>query len=143
VRRCREGSKAGNRDSKCPETLPFNFGEYSPRTLGITVNLPLDLDERLKDIFLYLTADSKEQLQGFRMLFRDASEEERFLILGYASAVAHELRHFHDYLLSPIGVMDGGDFAMAAINLLPAMIVLRQEETWRRSSRATRLFIWT
>ena len=63
------------------------------------------------------------------MLFRDASsEDERFLILGYASAVSHELRHFHDYLLSPIGVMDGRDFAMAAINLLPAMIILRQEE---------------
>jgi hypothetical protein len=111
-----------------PETLPFNFGEYSPRTLGITVNLPLDLGERLKDIFLYLTANGKEQLQGFSRLLQEASsEDERFLILGYASTVCHELRHFHDYLLSPIGVMDGGDFVMAAINLLPAMIILKQE----------------
>jgi hypothetical protein len=96
--------------------------------LGITVNLPLDLGERLKDIFLYLTANGKEQLQGFSRLLQEASsEDERFLILGYASTVCHELRHFHDYLLSPIGVMDGGDFVMAAINLLPAMIILKQE----------------
>jgi hypothetical protein len=113
-----------------PGTLPFNFGEYSPRTLGITINLPLELGERLKDIFLYLCADNAtDQLQGFRKLFRQvSSDEERFLILGYASAVYHELRHFHDYLLSPIGVMDGIDFVMAVINLLPAMLILKQEE---------------
>ena len=43
-----------------PGTLPFNFGEYSPRTLGITVNLPLELGERLKDVFLHLSADNPE-----------------------------------------------------------------------------------
>src|SRR4051812_46556054 len=113
-----------------PGTLPFNFGEYSPRTLGITVNLPLELGERLKDVFLYLSADNPEaQFEGFGRLFREASsEDERFLILGYASTVYHELRHFHDYLLSPIGVMDGIDFAMAAINLLPTMLILKQEQ---------------
>jgi len=54
-----------------PRELPFNFGEYSPRTLGITVNLPLELGEHLKDIFLYLCPEkADEQLQGFRTLFR-------------------------------------------------------------------------
>lgn len=70
-----------------------------------------------------------EQLQGFKKLLQEApSEDDRFLILGYASTVHHGLRHFHDYLLSPIGVMDGIDFMMAAINLLPAKLILQKEE---------------
>ena len=111
-------------------SLPFNFGEYSPRTLGITINLPVELGDRLKQILPYLFADTAEEhLQGLRSLFHQAAnDDERFIVLGYASALYHELRHFHDYLLSPIGTLDATDFIMAAVNLLPAQIVLRSEE---------------
>lgn len=111
-------------------SLPFNFGEYSPRTLGVTINLPVELGGRLKEILPYLLADTAEEhLQGLTTLVQQAAnDDERFVVLGYASAFYHELRHFHDYLLSPVGSLDATDFIMAAANLLPAQIVLRSEE---------------
>ncbi|HYZ84781.1 MAG TPA: hypothetical protein VE621_10275 [Bryobacteraceae bacterium] len=121
--------------------LPFDFGEYSHRTLGITVNLPLALGERLKEILpLLVTGVAEDHLSGFRSLFREAAnEDEAFLALGYASALKHELRHFHDYLLSPAGAADGAVHMMAAVNMNLAMVALSQQEeivlplqTWER-----------
>jgi hypothetical protein len=109
--------------------LPFNFGEYSPRTLGVTVNLPIELGERLSGIAAGLIAEPRERQEWFGQLFREGSDRaEKFLALGYASAAFHELRHFHDYLVTPVGTLDAGDYMMAAANLLPALLLLKNQK---------------
>jgi hypothetical protein len=45
-------------------------------------------------------------------------------VLGYASALKDELRHFHDYLLSPTGAYDGAVDMMVAVNMNLALLPL-------------------
>jgi hypothetical protein len=90
------------------ETRPpiFDFGEFSPRCLGVTVNLPEELGEHMYSMAAFLLADDPEERRHeFVKTFVQDSEDPaaQFIGISYGSVVSHELKHFHDYLASPFG----------------------------------------
>src|SRR5258705_9204692 len=88
------------------EPLIFDFGEFSPRSLGVTVNLPEQLGPHLYSMAAFLLAvDTEERGYDFlRTFIRDTEDPAaQFAAISYGSVVSHELKHFHDYLASPFG----------------------------------------
>ena len=69
------------------------FGSFDPRFLGATIRF-----ENLRTWNIYqewsARSDGRVSLDGL-------SPDERFECLSVVSVAAHEIRHFHDFLLSP------------------------------------------
>jgi hypothetical protein len=89
-------------------TSVFDFGEFSPRSLGVTLNLPEDLGPHLLNMASFLLADDPEEIRYLflRDLLRNNHDPStQFMIVSCGSALSHELKHFHDYLSSPFGCL--------------------------------------
>jgi hypothetical protein len=86
--------------------VPFDFGEFSPRSLGVTLNLPEGLGRCLYSMASFLMSDDPDEkryqfLQDFLEQEQDGGAQ--FIGVSYGSAFIHELKHYHDYLASPFG----------------------------------------
>lgn len=113
---------------------PFDFGEFSFRSLGVTINLPEEVAYGYPEV-----AGSAVYSLGWNWLdgiktFRDLYEKRadpgwRFLIAGYSSALLHELRHYHDYLATPFGANVMIDHMLATRYTLLTLGVLAGEPT--------------
>jgi hypothetical protein len=111
--------------------LPFDFGEFSVRSLGVTVNLPQALGELYPFVAAgLLNGDPALSTSYFAgLLDKVSGPDTAFTLVGYASAVAHELRHYHDYLATPFGGSVMVDHVLASRYVLPAAYVLADEPT--------------
>lgn len=122
-------------DSSPDVTLPpFDFGEFSCRSLGVTVNLPEEVGRRFPDAaasaVLAFGSTAPERVAELRRLYTERTDPAtRFLLAGYASAMVHELRHYHDYLATPFGASTMADYMLAARYCLPAMAGMAREPT--------------
>jgi hypothetical protein len=113
---------------------PFDFGEFSCRSLGVTVRLPEEVGRRFPEAaasaVLAFGSTAPERVAELRRLYAErADPATRFLLAGYASAIVHELRHFHDYLATPFGASTMADLALAARYCLPTLAGMAREPT--------------
>jgi hypothetical protein len=95
------------------EHIPF--GVFNPRFYGVSVFLVND--ERRDAWERYYQTDDVAQWANVNSI---AAMED----VSTLSAVDHELRHFHDFLLSPLGVVAAGLRMQASINGFQAMKAL-------------------
>jgi hypothetical protein len=72
--------------------MNLNFGSFDPSFLGATLRFPNSWMWKRFEVFLL--RDELESLEGL-------TPQQRFMALGIQSALLHEVRHFHDFLLSP------------------------------------------
>jgi len=134
------------------QTLPFDFGEFSLRSLGITLTLPEQVMQRYPKIALaslHRFRSGDERIDFFRQLFQDEPDDAaKFAVVGYASVFAHEIRHYHDYLATPFGAATMIDLMLAARYLPLIYYLLRDEQSiglplqaWEKlSSRLHRVY---
>jgi hypothetical protein len=113
-------------------SVPFEVGEFSTRSLGVTVNLPA----RLGDHFRYMSAVTLggdpvpvrlQFLEDFLKKFPD--DDARFIGLCYGTVAGHELRHFHDFLATTYGAFIMAEHMLAISYLFVVMAAMSEEPT--------------
>jgi hypothetical protein len=90
-------------------TVQRDFGGFDPTFFGATIRLSWASDWEL---FWGLRRGDTLKLEP------QLSDDERFEKLGIASVVAHEVRHFHDFLITPCGAHIFRLRIFAALNTL-------------------------
>jgi len=76
------------------------YGNFEPNFLGVSLSYPFGEYERFQSIWNSSDPD-KVIWKGDQMLNRNPEKAVQFFSL--ATAVTHEIRHFYDFFLSPIG----------------------------------------
>jgi len=113
-------------------SVVFEVGEFSPRSLGVTVHLPLSLGDLFPHFGAFLlSGESGEERYRYlaELLQKETDSHTRFLILSYATFLLHELKHFHDFLASPYGATLMAENMLAAHYVWPVLGVLSGEPT--------------
>lgn len=112
----------------------FDFGEFSFRSLGLTVNFPEALDIRLLAPLagILLAGDSPLE-QRFNSLDKLLEQENdgfsQFTITSYATTIIHELKHFHDYITTPYGTLLMAEHMLLLRNLFLTLTLIYSEPT--------------
>jgi hypothetical protein len=113
--------------------LPFNFGEFSFRSIGTTVTVPDILVQRYgKLIFRIFSSPeaTEDETHQLRSLYNGENGiDEKFIISAYSSIIEHETRHFHDYIATPFGAAIMQDMMLACRYLPITFYQLFNEET--------------
>lgn len=113
-------------------SIVFEVGEFSPRSLGVTVHLPLSLGDLFPHFGAFLlSGESGEARYQYlaELLEKETDPRTRFLILSYATFLLHELKHFHDFLASPYGATLMAENMLAAHYVWPVLGALGGEPT--------------
>jgi hypothetical protein len=93
------------------------FGAFDGRFLGIDLGLS---DPQSSDDFPWLSPAQLTSAEAMPVLSR-VNPEATLSGLLEATTVTHELRHFHDFLLSPLGAYALRARYMAALNTIPLL----------------------
>lgn len=113
-------------------SVVFEVGEFSPRSLGVTVHLPLSLGDLFPHFGAFLlsgeTGEARYRYLA-ELLEKETDPHARFLILSYATFLPHELKHFHDFLASPYGATLMAENMLAAHYVWPVLGALGKEPT--------------
>lgn len=99
------------------DDLPFDFGEFSLRSIGVTINVPDAVAERYADLVksLFATSQDEDGAASLKSYFAKLqSANERFIAKTYSTVMDHERRHFHDFLGTPFGATIMRDMMLAA-----------------------------
>jgi hypothetical protein len=105
-----------------------NFGGFDARFLGIT--LYVGSDSAAKTLLaLAAGEDARRFVDGV-----DLDSEEGFGALSLISVFAHELRHYHDFLLSPWGSRILRARLEALINIEQQLEIVSSPSTWERAN---------
>jgi hypothetical protein len=118
-----------------PDAAPtFDFGAFSFHSFGVTLTVPEEVGRRYPNAaasaLLMFQWSGEERVRSLRELYAaDADPGARFALVGYASALPHELRHYHDHLATPYGASQMVDHLLAARYSQPALAVLAREPT--------------
>jgi hypothetical protein len=98
--------------------IQLDYGGFDPAFVGITTSFSTRRAWETFDSFL----KSSDPIQP-----SSQSDDERFEWLAVTSAVTHEVRHFHDFLLSPYSARIFKLRVQAAINLIQLLPHLLDE----------------
>lgn len=86
--------------------LPFDFGEFSLRTIGVTVNVPESIIQRYANLIttMFSASTNGDHVENLRSKYEKyEGANEKFIMATYNTIVVHEKRHFHDFLSTPFG----------------------------------------
>jgi hypothetical protein len=113
--------------------LPFDIGSSSLSMPGITTNIPAGLVTPFSDavVKILFQCGSPAKLRTIinEALSSAPDDTGRFLLLGFATAAFHELKHFHDLLASPFGAGVMANQVLASRYVLPTIRSLAGEAT--------------
>ena len=88
-------------------SLDFEAGTFDPATLGVCLTVETSIPPILRStlataLFRKQTPFSRQQL--FREAYqKQLDDQTSFTLLSYSAVLEHELRHFHEFLVTPYG----------------------------------------
>jgi hypothetical protein len=105
-----------------------DFGGFDPKFIGVTLQVD---GERSWERLLRLFAGDGTDAAGLESV-HDPSERAETILA--ATALSHELRHFHDFLLAPLGAAVVRARLMAQLNATQFILISSSSESWKAAN---------